>query len=872
MMNVPPPKRALQFLRWFCREDYLEEIEGDLTEVFKKQYEISPRKAKWKFTWSVVKYFRPEFIRPLRKYPSNDMSMHKSYFIAAIRSFKKSKFHMLINVFGLAIGIMASLLAIVFVLDEFSFDNLHTKRDRLYRLNKISYESNGSSYLNAESSGMMGPTMASEFGEVERIVRYQPWDKDLVLSYHEQHVELDEGVAVFVDSTFFDVFDFSLIRGNPKTVLTRPLTVVLTESVAANLFGEEDPIGKSITGINGLEFEVTGIAMESPRNSHIQFRALVSWTTTVPKLGPLNFEWMNNWIAQTISTYVLVKPGVSVDALQSKLDKFMHDHLPARAQVYKLYLQPLNEVYLNAYNIKYHRMAKTGNRQYIYIFSIIAGIILFIACVNYVNINTSRSTRRAREVGMRKSMGATRKQLIHQFLGESLLITSVATVVALVFLYFVIPLFNELTGKSLPAGLLLDTRVIAGMIMLVLSVSLISGLYPAVILSGFNPAEVLKASAKNKISGNLPRHILIAFQFVISIVMLACTLLVYRQMKFVLSKDMGFDKEHVLVVSLTNDILLKGKTFQQEVALHPDVVSTSLGRLALGQSGSSTYIVPEGFPPDEIEVQMFRVDGNFQKTYSLEMAMGRFFDVPGHASDSGALIINESLARKLQWTYPMQKTIRFNEGDDAYSIIGVLKDFHFHSLYEEVKPLVMWIDPTNQRNLSVRFAGNPARLVDFLNAKWKVFENRYPFSYYFVDEAYAKAYQADEKLFKTVILFAGLSIFIASLGLYGLVSFTIEQRTKEFGIRKVLGATAASLNFLVNRTFILMIILATVAAVPIVIALMNKWLSRFAYKIEIGPETFILSFIITLVITVSAVSLQTIKAALANPVKSLRAD
>lgn len=654
-------------------------------------------------------------------------------------------------------------------------------------------------------------------------------------------------------------------------MLTRPLTIVLTEKTAAALFGNEDPIGKTVIGLNGLEFEVTGIAAEAPRNSHIQYEALLSWATTVPQMGPLAFEWMNNWIAQAVTTYVLVKPDANVEALQAKFAKFMHDHLPTRVDVYQLYLQPFTDVYLDANTIRYHRMAKTGNRQYIYVFSIIAGFILFIACVNYINISTSKSARRGREVGMRKSLGATRLELMTQFLGESFFITVLSAVLVVMLLYVAIPFFNELAGKSLSLTLLLNPYVVLGALLLVVLVSIVSGLYPAFLLAAFRPAEVLKSSVSSKASG-LPRHALMKFQFIISIVMIACTLLIYQQMKYVYSKDLGFDKEHVLVIPLTNEIMTQGKTFQEVIAQHPTVVSTSLGRMALGQGGSSTYIVPEGFRPDEIEIRMFPVDGNFQKTYSLEMALGRFFDLPALPNDSGALVINEALMRKLKWNDPLNKTIKFEEGGEAYPVIGVLKDFNFQSLYQPVEPLVMWIQPVNQRNLSIRFSGNPTELLALADMKWKQFESRYPFHYYFVDEAYAKEYQAEDNLYKTVVTFASISILIACLGLYGLVSFTLEQRTKEFGIRKVLGGSVSHLVVMVNKSFVGMVLLSGALAIPVILLLMNRWLAKFAFRAEMGVGVFALSIGITLLIAIMAVSLQAVKASYQNPVQALRQE
>ncbi|MEJ0057860.1 MAG: FtsX-like permease family protein [Bacteroidota bacterium] len=439
---------------------------------------------------------------------------------------------------------MGSILAIMFMMDEKSFDQFHANKDRLFRLNKVFVEDDKSTTLQAESSGLMGPTMVDEFPEVEATVRFHPWYEEVLLSNEEKTLITGEADLAFADSTFFQVFDFKLLRGDPRKVLTRPSTIVITEQVAKSLFGNQDPIGKTFIGIGGLPFEVTGIAEEPPRNSHIQFTGLISWTTTVPQLGPgrLQFEWMNNWIAQGIRTYILVKPDADVKGLQSKFEKFMQAHMPTRWEKYKLYLQPFTEIYLKSTDVKYGNIAKSGSQEFLNLFSIIAAFVLFIACINYINISTSKATRRSREVGMRKTMGARKSQLITQFLGESFLVTLISAMLGLLLVYLMIPFFNDLAGKSLPLNLLLNSTVIIGIFVLIFTVSVISGIYPSFVISSFSPAEVLRAAGKSRISGNWPRYILITFQFAVSIVMIAGTLLVYQQIKFVLSKDLGLPK------------------------------------------------------------------------------------------------------------------------------------------------------------------------------------------------------------------------------------------------------------------------------------------------------------------------------------------
>jgi putative ABC transport system permease protein len=791
-----------------------------------------------------------------------------NYLKLAARNINKNRFYTSINVICLTLGLTASILATMFIVDERSFDAFHAKSDRLFRLNKVNFESGGQTSLTGESSGLMGPTMVSEFPEVENCVRFMPWFNPVMLSYNERNVMLQSQEMIFVDSSFFQVFDFRLLKGDEGNALRKPGSIVVTQELAQALFGADDPIGKTVVGLQNQQFEITGIIENAPRNSHIQYRALCSWTTTVPQLGSIPMEFMNNWISQALTTYVLLRNGSDEAKVEAKLGKFMSDHIPTRVERYSLYLQPFRDVYLHSYNIQGTKMQKTGSYQFNKFFILIAGFILFVACVNYINISTSRATRRGREVAMRKTLGAKRKQLIVQFLGESFLMVMIAGFLAVVLLIVAVPYFNELTGKTLALNVLYDRYVIAGIAIVILVVTLASGLYPSLVLSQFSPA-LIQGARKLRLTGNLPRQVLIVFQFIVTISMITGTLFVYQQIKLVLTADMGFDKEHVLVVNMTSEMMQKRQVLVNEVNALPNVISSSTSQTAIGKGTYSTYVIPEGFNPDEIETRVFAVDGNYLKTYGLSMAMGRFFD-PSSTTDSSAVIINEAMIKKLSWTDPLSKTIKFSEDAPAYPVIGVIKDFRFKSFYEAVEPLVMFISPSNQRNLAVRFSGSPSNVISTLETQWKKIEQRYPFEYFFVDEQFAKAYEAEEKLLRTVLTFAGLSIVIACLGLYGLVSFTIEQRTKEFGIRKVLGASVASLNYLVNKKFLALVVIGGAVSVPLVMYFINDWLKKFTLQISVSPIVFGVSVGITVVVTIIAVSIQAMRAAMANPVDSLR--
>ncbi len=797
--------------------------------------------------------------------------MITNYIIAAARNFSRNKLHTFINISGLAIGLMAGILSIMFVLDELSYDKFHSQRNNIFRLNKINKETNGSTTLTAETSGMMGPTMVQEMPEVKNSTRYLAWFDEIVLSYNDKNTILSQRSAAFVDSTFFNIFDFNLIRGDKSQVLRRPQTIVLTESTAQSLFGNEDPIGKSIIGMYNVPFEITGIVQDPPTRSQLQFKALMSWITTVPQMGSIPMDFMNNWIAQAINTYLLLESPEAAATVTPKLPKFMQDHMPTRVDKYELYLQAFNDTYLHSYNLLGVQMSRFGNIQYVYMFSLIAGFILLIACINYINISTAKATRRSKEVGMRKALGAGKSQLIRQFMGESLLLTFFSVLIAIVLLYLAVPLFNNLAGKDLSMQLLLDPRVIAGIVILTLIVGISSGIYPSLIISAFRPAVVLRGVMSTRTGAQWGRSALITFQFIISIVMISGTLLMHKQISFILSKDLGFDKDHILVVNLTPEVAAKKDALQNAADAFPNVVSTSIGRSALGQGGASTYIIPEGFGPDEVEARMFPVDGNFFDTYGLEMKEGKFFQ-QGSSYDSGGFIINEALARRLNWTTSVGKTIRFAEDQPAQPVIGVLKDFNYGTLYKEVDPLFMWISSRTPGKFSVRFTGDPKPLVEFLGEQWKQYESRYPFNYYFVDQEFAKSYTSEQKLYETVMTFAAISIFIACLGLYGLVSFTIEQRTKEFGIRKVLGASVMSIGLLVNRKFILLVGVASLVAVPILVPVLNQWLQKFAFRVDLGAGVFIYAIATTLSITIFAVSVQAIKVAIGNPANALKQD
>ena len=794
--------------------------------------------------------------------------MIKNYLKITLRNMLKYKAYLGINVLGLTVALACSILALAFINDELSFDKFHTKKDRIYRLNKRSLNLNtGVSTKTALNSGSMGPTILGNYPDVENITRICPWWDDVVISWGDKNVKVKD--FLFVDSTFFDLFDFKLIKGNQNSALVAPSSIIITEDLAKKLFGENDPIGQTVIGLQSLEYHVTGVVENPPRNSHIQYDALISWTTTVPGTGPLPFTWMNNWWAQAIFTYTLINKGVDVDQLQSKFPDFMQRNFPDRADQYFLYLQPFQDIYLKSSDVTGIRNARLGSGLYIKIFSLTAIFVLLIACINYININTAKATKRAREVGIRKVMGASKKQLLLQFFGESFLITLLSGLFALFLADLAIPAFNQLAGRYIPIDILLSTKILIPTVGIIALVSIVAGTYPALVLSSFSPASALRSSAISKITGNTARQVLTTFQFGISVMLITGTILVFSQMDYLRTKDLGFAKDQVLVISIDNSISSKYQTFQNEIERHPDVISTAAGQAAIGSGTFTTTVVKEG-REDELEVRIFRTDGNFIKTYGMEIMEGRDLDTK-IASDSNALIVNEAFVKQMGWEDPTNQQVQFNPQGPKFPIIGVVKNFHYNPLTTStVGPIAMFIWPRNFHNLSVRITGkNIPETLSYIESIWNNFESRFPFEYYFVDQWFNDNYKAQEQLFKTITVFSMISILIACLGLYGLTSFTIEQRTKEIGIRKVFGASVSSIATMINKKIILLVGIGFLIASPFTYYLVDGWLQSFAYRIPVYSWAFIVAGLLVVAIAVLSVSIQALKAAMVSPVKSL---
>lgn len=798
--------------------------------------------------------------------------MLKNYVTSAIRNFRKHPAHSFINVAGLGIGIACCLAILMYVRDEVSFDRFHDDADRIYRINKVVTPQEGGEERHAISSGLMGPTMAEDYPEVEAALRVLPWFDAELTTAGETSLML--GDILIADEGFFGFFDFEFLRGDPADVLVDPLSIVLTESTARRFFGDSDPIGRTVESLNGLEYTVTGIAANPRANSHLPFNAVISWSTTVPGAGPMDAEWLNNWLTQVMFTYVRLTEGADPAALEGKLPAFMERHFTERADQYALYLQPLADIYLGSANLQFTSGQRTGNRAYVRTFSIVAAIVLLIACINFMNLSTARASQRSREVGVRKALGARRSELVRQYLSEALVFVLVAILLALAVVQAAVPLLNDLTGKELGLSTIGTGPLLGILAGLAVLCTLLAGAYPALLLSRFRPERALRSAHAGALTGAGLRRVLVTFQFAATVTLIVGTAIVYRQVQFSQDMDPGFDREQILMLRTGDtDIASSIEAFRGEAVRLPGVVATSVTGTVPGEGTMSFELLPEGKSASESWTSnVIRLsDADMAETWGFEMTDGRFFDPDRPTDLQAGVVINETLARNLGWSDDAVGRKLSVSGELAGGqVIGIVEDFHFESVHNEIGPLVVFVAP-RPNYVSIRFEAERAgELLAGLEELWTSMDAEHPFDYAFADQQWAAMYEAEERLMQTLTVFALLAILVACLGLTGLAMHSTARRTKEIGIRKVLGSSVAGIVGLLSREFTVLVVAGTAVAAPVAWFAADAWLSNFAYRIEPGPGVFILAGIGALVLALIAVGWQAVRAATADPVKSLR--
>ena len=796
--------------------------------------------------------------------------MFKNFLKISLRNLWKNKVFSAINIIGLSLGMAVCITIMLFVQQERSFDTMHTKN--LYRLDEVqSWEGMVEPQRVALSMFPMGPALKNDFPQVSNYVRIFPYEK-AGLIYKDKKVFLEN--VFWTDSSFLQLFDFKLLKGNAKNVLAQPNSVVLTEESAAMLFGTEDPMGKSVSTHNKrdtLHFTVTGILENVPENSHLQFNGLYSLSTVI-KPGDAK-EWGDNGAI----TYVELSHGANVKALEAKFPSFLKKYMGDEGvKGYKLFLQPIDKIHNSSEDITHdYCNYKKFDETYTNIFFIIALIVLIIGCVNFINLSTARSARRAKEIGIKKAIGVQRHQLIWQFLGESVFLSILSMCIAIILVNLFLPYINILSGYHLSFSFFRRPVLLFMLLAGTLFIGIISGLYPAFYLSSFKPAKVLKgisATGKNKSFG---RNVLVIGQFASATFLIIATIFVVKQLSFIRNKDTGFNKEQVLIISGAYKNYQKLKT---ALELSPLIKGVTGSSQRMGNNFHQSGFNYKGTGPvRNLALSHVYVDNDFISLYQINIIAGKDFTEAGNGKE---YMVNESLAKELlkdepKASYEMLIGRRFWGDEDSLStIVGVVKDFNFNSLHKKIETLCLVNNKTRGfHDVSVKLdATKTKEAIAFIGNIYKTIIPNYPFEYQFLDEHFEQLYQADKKVSTVVSILALVAIIIACLGLLGLASFSAENRVKEIGIRKVLGATVSNIVSLLSRDFLKLVLLANIIAWPIAWYVINKWLQNYAYRIDMSISVFLLAGFISLVIAFIAVSSQTFKAAIINPIKNLRTE
>ena len=799
--------------------------------------------------------------------------MFKNHITVAIRTLLRHKVYSFVNISGLAVGIACCMLIMLFVQDELSYDRFHKNADRIYRvLWDARYGDNEWTIPYVEVP--ISETLKEQFPEVVHSTRLRRESQTI---RRESNYVIEKNFY-YAENSFFDVFTVPFIAGDPATALNAPNAVILTEQSVQRYFSNRDPMGQTLELNDGTSLQVTGVVKAFPPQSHFHFDFLAPLKTL-----PIIERRKSAWGSATVYTYLVLKDGASTSELQTKFTTYVREHIlskmPPMPGYHTNYLiQPLTDIHLHS-NLRYEITANS-NIMYVYIFSLIAIFVLLLACINFVNLSTARSATRAREVGVRKVLGSHRSQLIRQFFAESTIYVAFSSILAIGLCELGLPLLNALADKHLTMGSLIAPHVLIGLFALIIVVGLLSGMYPALYLSSFWPVTALKgyiSSGKAYL-----RNGLVIAQFCISISLLVGTLVVRDQIHFAQNKHLGFDKEHVLILqgipiprNLTSprQAMTFVMTFRDQFETLPQVSTASLNTGVPGRDFDSMIFVPEQPANYEKTALTYTfADEKYVEALNLKIVEGRNFSPTEHATDVSAFLVNQSAVKALGWQTALGKKFKRASGIGmAGPIIGVVSDFHIGSLKQEIKPLVLPYLRRPPMYLAIRLhPGNVAEAISAVEETWKKLAPNQPFSYTFLDQDYAKLYNHEQQMSHVFQIFSGLAILIACLGLFGLAAFTTQQRTKEIGIRKILGASVSGIVCLLSKDFLKLVLVANLIAWPIAYYAMNQWLQSFAYRIDLGISTFILSGLIALLIALLTVSYQAIKAARANPVEALR--
>ncbi|MFC2111675.1 FtsX-like permease family protein [Bacteroidota bacterium] len=800
--------------------------------------------------------------------------MLRNYFTVAIRNLVRQRGFSIINILGLTIGLTVSALIILYIVHELGYDRFHKNSNRIYRV-AIDGEISGQPLNVAVSSPPFGPNLMNDYPEIENFVRIDQVNASALIAIADQ--KFYEQDVLFTDSSFFEIFTVPFIIGDPTTALKTTRSIVLTESVAKKYFGEKNAMGQVLRFNDQYDLTVTGICRDYPDNSHFTFNALISLATR----AEMAFEgWLDAWGNLSLYTYILLEENSRLDSLEAKLPEFLPRYFADEIETANIrfdpYLQPVTSIHLHSNLLA--EFVSNSDISYVYLLMAITLFILILASINFMNLSTAKSANRAREVGIRKVLGADKKSLVAQFIGESVIISLISLFITLFLIELILPTFNNITGKNLDMQYILDWQLTLGFILLALLVGILAGSYPAFYLSAFNPIRVLQGRIRSGSSNSLLRNTLVFIQFTISIALIIGTIIIYRQLHYIKTKNLGFDKENVVVFTLRNrETQQKAAVIKNEFLKHPDVTGVTLTTGWPGGTLSGTGYFPEGFGyEDPWLLYGFSVDHDFiSQTARMAIIEGRNFS-PEFPSDSTAVLINETLMRQLNWTEdPIGRVIVSDREDSTvYRVIGVLGDFHNQSFHAKINPVMLRFLSEEPGFILLRIREtDPKTVLDQLELTWKDINPEIPFDYIFLEEHIGRFHEPEEKIGKIFVYFTLFAMFIAVLGLYGLATYIAEQRTKEIGIRKAMGSSVGKISYILSKDFAKPVLLANLFAWPLAWFTMKHWLQNFEYQTDMSMKVawiFLLAGFLALLLSLITVNIRAVRAASSNPVDALR--
>lgn len=816
--------------------------------------------------------------------------MIQNYLKTALRSIFRNKLTAFINIAGLALAMASALLIYLFVKDEVSYDQYHRNADRTYRVTRNFLNTDGATTLHlATVAPPFGPLLKNDFGEIETMARTLQYSLVMAIEENGERTKIaSENEVYMTEPDLFKIFDIQVLIGNPVEALERPLTVMLSEKAAQKYFESTDVIGKHLKAGRRLDLEITGVYKDFPLQSHWHPEFMISFSTLNDSTiyGRKNLE--TNYGNNSFSTYLLLDAGVDPKKLEAQLPPFVDKHYGTYAKANfgapanfvasrrtTLFIQKVTDVHLNSHLDD--ELEVGGNINNVYMMGVIGLFIILIACFNFVNLSTARATKRAKEVGMRKAVGAYKNQLVFQYLSESVLVAIFGLVLAITFSYMALTRLNEFTRKSLTLNFISNWPILLGLVAFAMIVGILAGIYPAFVISSFKPALVLKGqqgSIKGK--GGIRKTLVIA-QFAISIALIIATAITIQQLNYLNTRDLGFDKDKVITLPLYSELEEGYDSFYNELTKSSSIKNAGLssrlptGRL-LDSQGNASVTKGDSLVDSGVGPKYVAADYEFFDTYNIKIAAGRNFSKSIPTDDSLAFIINEAAVRKIGWKSNEEGLNGdFQYGGTKGKLIGVVKDFHFESLHQEITPMIFLISKGNYNNISVKISGESMQEgIEHLQKVWKEFLPLRPFDYQFISDRYQRLYEAEQKQGQLFTVFSGLAIFIACLGLFGLATFNTLQRIKEIGVRKVLGASVPSILALLSKEIVILITIANILAWPIAWFAMNQWLGSFAYHIEMNLLIYLIAAVVAILLALITVSVQTIKAAMTNPSSTLR--